>query len=100
MLAVLECYFAVIHLQTNGNEAALCDFCMESIVLSCHPLLLPQMLQLSAEMLGTSGPLTALLNSYCLSEAPLSNRVNKFPYIGGKPDQTEVPVLPKIHPLP
>lgn len=57
------------------------------------------MLQLSAEMLGTSGPLTALLNSHRLSETLLSNRVTKFPFIGGKTDQTEVPVLPKNPPL-
>lgn len=43
------------------------------------------MLQLLAQILGTSGPLTTTTttppNSPCLT--PLSNRVNKFPFIGG-----------------
>lgn len=57
------------------------------------------MLQLSAEMLGTSGPLTALLNSHRLSETLLSNRVNKFPFIGASLTELKTPSLLKSTPF-
>lgn len=65
------------------NAQKQCSVIFVKQVLSGPTILssLPQMLQLSTELLGTSGPLAALLNSHCLSETPLSNMVNKFPFI-------------------
>lgn len=70
------------------------------IVLSCPAILstaLPPTVLLSAETLGTS---CFTKKPCCLSETGLNNRVHKWPFIRGKPDQTEAPNLPSVHPFP
>lgn len=79
LLNVTSDTLAEIRLQAKCREAALCDFSMGSIVLF-HHLAFTHECCSSAEMPETSGPLTALLNTHCLSEVTLSQRVSKLPF--------------------
>lgn len=97
-----ECYFRYPRCNSPTNQpqrSSALWFLYREHCLVPPSSLLPQMLQLSAEILETSGLLAAQLNSHCMSETLLSNRVKKLPFIEVSLTKQETPSFLKSTPF-